>query len=188
MQLPLQITYRNLESSEPIEAAVREEAERLDQIFGRIMRCNVVVEASHKHHHQGNLYHVKINLTVPGKELAVSREPDEHHAHEDLYVAIRDSFKAVSRQLESYASRKRQDVKIHEVQPHGRISELFTDEGYGTIESSDGMEIYFHRNSVLNADFDKLEIGTEVRFVEEAGEKGPQASTVKVIGKHHLVD
>ncbi|MEE9542924.1 MAG: cold shock domain-containing protein [Thermodesulfobacteriota bacterium] len=79
-------------------------------------------------------------------------------------------------------------MKIHEVQPHGRISELFTDEGYGTIESSDGMEIYFHRNSVLNADFDKLEIGTEVRFVEEAGEKGPQASTVKVIGKHHLVD
>lgn len=188
MQLPLQVTFRNVESSESIETAIREEAERLDHIFDRIMRCNVVVEASHKHHHQGNLYHVKINLTVPGKELVVSREPGEHHAHEDLYVAIRDSFKAASRQLEAYASRKRQDVKTHEVPPHGRISELFTDEGYGTIESSDGMEIYFHRNSVLDADFDKLKIGTEVRFVEEAGDKGPQASTVKVIGKHHLVD
>jgi cold shock CspA family protein len=188
MQLPLQITFRNLESTEPIEAAIREEAEGLDQIFDQIMRCNVVVEASHKHHHQGNLYHVRINLTVPGKELAVSREPGEHHAHEDLYVAIRDSFRAASRQLETYASRKRQDVKTHEVPPHGTISQLFIDKGYGTIRSSEGMEIYFHRNSVLDADFDKLEVGTEVRFVEEAGDKGPQASTVKVIGKHHLVD
>lgn len=184
MQLPLQITYRNLESSEPIEAAIRKEGEVLDKIFGRIMRCHVVVEASHKRHHQGNLYQVRINLTVPGKELAVSRMPDQQQAHEDLYVAIRDAFTAAGRQLESYASRKRRDVKTHEIQPHGKISELFIEEGYGTIESSDGSLVYFHRNSVLNADFGKLSIDTKVSFVEEEGEKGPQASTVKVVGKH----
>jgi len=47
--------------------------------------------------------------------------------------------------------------------------------------------IYFHRRSVVGADFDRLEIGAEVRFDEEAGDRGPQASTVHVVGKHHIV-
>lgn len=187
MQLPLEITFRNLKPSEAIEARIRNEAEKLDKIYGQIMHCHVVVEAHHKHHHKGNLYHVRIGLTVPGSELAVSREPKQHQAHEDVYVAVRDAFKAAGRQLKEYAGRSRRDVKTHEVSPHGKVSELFTEEGYGKIESSDGREIYFHRNSVLNAEFDRLEIGTEVRFVEEEGDRGPQASTVRVIGKHHIV-
>ncbi len=188
MQLPLQITFRNMDSSEAVEARVRSEAEKLDTLYDRIMRCSVVVEAHHKHHHKGNTYHVRIDLTVPGSELVASREPDQHQAHEDVYVAIRDAFNAARRQLKTFVGRSRRDVKTHEVPPHGRISELFTEKGYGKIASSDGREIYFHKNSVLNAAFDKLEIGTEVRFVEEAGDQGPQASTVKVVGKHHLVD
>ena len=188
MQLPLEITFRNLESSESMEALVRSKAEELDKIYHRIMRCSVVVEAHHKHHHKGNLYHVRIDLTVPGSELAVNRDPDQHHAHEDVYVAIRDAFNAAYRQLETYASSRHRDVKTHEAPTHGKISALFTEKGFGKIEGSDGREIYFHRNSVLNADFGKLEVGTEVRFVEEAGDEGPQASTVKVVGKHHVVD
>jgi cold shock CspA family protein len=177
-----------MDSSEAVEARVRSEAEKLDTLYDQIMRCSVVVEAHHKHRHKGNTYHVRIDLTVPGSELVASREPDQHHAHEDVYVAIRDAFNAARRQLKASASRRRRSVKTHEVPPHGRISELFTEEGYGKIESSDGREIYFHENSVLNAAFDKLKIGTEVRFVEEAGDQGPQASTVKVVGKHHVVD
>ena len=188
MQLPLQITFRNLESSEAMEARVRGGAEELDEIYDRIMHCHVVVEARHRSQHKGNLYHVRIDLTVPGSELVVNREPEQHQAHEDVYVAIRDAFNAAGRQLEEYVSRIRGDVKTHEVSPHGRVSELFKDKGFGRIESSDNRDIYFHRNSVLNADFDKLEVGTEVRFVEEAGDEGPQASTVKVVGKHHLED
>ena len=188
MQLPLQITFRNMDASEAVEAKVRGEAEKLDMLCGRIMRCSVIVEAHHKHHHKGNLFHVRINLTVPGDELFVNREPEEHHAHEDVYVAIRDAFDAACRQLKAYTNRIRQEVKTHEPSPHGRISKLFKDKGYGTIESSDGRDIYFHRNSVLNADFEKLEAGTEVRFAEEEGAHGPQASTVKVVGKHHVVD
>lgn len=181
MQLPLQITFRNMKSSESIEARIREQAERLDRFYDRIMGCRVVVEAHHRHHHKGNLYHVRIDLTVPGSELVVNREPAQHKAHKDLYVAIRDAFNAVQRQLEDYVRRQRGDVKIHEVPPRGRILQLFLDEGYGMIETPDRREIYFHKNSVLNADFNKLKIGAEVRFVEEKGDLGPQASTVRVI-------
>ncbi len=188
MQLPLQITFRNMDSSEALDARVRSEAEKLDLLYDKITSCRVVVEADHKHKHKGNTYHVRVDLTVPGSELVASREPEEHQAHEDVYVAVRDAFNAVGRQLKTYVDRIRRDVKTHEVPLHGKVSELYSEKDFGRIESSDGSVIYFHRNSVLNADFDKLEVGTEVRFAEEDGDDGPQASTVKVVGKHHLVD
>ena len=188
MQQPLQITFRNMDSSEALDAKVRSEVERLDMLCDKIIHCRVVVEADHKHKHKGNTYHVRVDLTVPGSELVASREPEEHQAHEDVYVAVRDAFNAIGRQLKAYVDRIRSDVKTHEVPSHGKVSELSIDEGFGRIEGSDGGDLYFHRNSVLNADFDKLEVGTEVRCVEEAGDEGPQASTVKVVGKHHLVD
>ncbi len=187
MKLPLQIVFRNLEPSNAIEARVRERAEKLDHFFEEIMSCRVIVEAHHRHHHKGNLYHVRVDLKVPDAEIVAGREPSEHHAHEDVYVAIRDTFDATRRQLEEYVRTRRGRVKAHEVPPHGRIVELFPDEDYGKIETPDGKRVYFHRNSVVDADFGKLEVGDEVRFVEEMGELGPQASTVHVTGKHHVV-
>ena len=187
MQLPLQLVFRNLDPSPAIEAKIQERAGKLDLYYDQIMSCRVAVEAPHKHHHKGKLYHVRINITVPDKELVVSREPDQHHAHEDVYVAIRDAFDAMRRQLEDYARRRRGKVKHHEAPPHGRIAKLFPEEGFGMIETLDGRLVYFHQNSVVDTDFSKLETGSEVRFVEEMGEKGPQASTVYVIGKHHIV-
>lgn len=187
MKLPMQVTFRNMEGSDAMKANIEERAAKLDQVCGEIMSCRVMVESLHRHRQAGNLYHVRIDLTVPGKELVVSREPHEHHSHTDVYVAIRDAFDAARRQLESYARQRRQEVKTHAEPPHGRISQLFVEEGYGKIETSDKREIYFNRNSVLNADFDKLEIGAEVSFAEEQGERGPQASTVKLVGKHHYV-
>lgn len=187
LQLPLQLVFRNLDPSPAIEAKIRERVGKLDLYYDQIMSCRVAVEAPHKHHHKGKLYHVRINLTVPDKELVVSREPDQHHAHEDVYVAIRDAFDAMRRQLEDYARRRRGKVKHHEAPPHGRIAKLFPEEGYGNIETLDGRLVYFHQNSVVDTDFSKLETGSEVRFVEEMGEKGPQASTVYVIGRHHIV-
>lgn len=187
MKLPLQLTFRNMEPSEAMEANIREKAAKLDQFCHEIMRCRVVVEAQHHHHHKGNLYHVRIDITVPDNEIVVGQAHDLHHSHEDVYVAIRDAFDNARRKLEDYARRRQQHVKTHDVQPHGRILQLFRDEGYGKIESADGREIYFHKNSVINAEFDKLAIGMEVRFDEEPGDLGPQASTVKVEGKHHVV-
>lgn len=186
MKLPLQITFRNMDASEAIEANIREKAGKLDQFFGQIMSCRVVVEAQHHHHHKGNLYHVRLDITAPDHEVVVSRGRDLHHAHEDVYVAIRDAFDNARRQLEDLNRRRQQHVKTHEVPHHGRILQLFADEGYGKIEDSNGREIYFHRNSVLNAPFDQLAAGMEVRFDEEQGDIGPQATSVRIIGKHHV--
>lgn len=183
MQLPLQISFRGMERSEAIETRIRERAAELDQYYDRITSCRVVVESPHRRHHQGKLYHVRIDLTVPGAELVVTREPAEHHAHEDVYVAIRDAFDAAQRRLADHRRRQRGDVKLHEGAPPARVTRLFPQEDYGFIVTSDGRDIYFHRNSVLNDAFDRLEVGSEVQFAEEEGDKGPQASTVRLVGK-----
>lgn len=187
MKLPLQVVFHDLQPSEAIEARIQEKAEKLDQFYDQIMKCRVVVEAPHRHHHKGKLYSVRINVTVPDEELVVSRNPGKHHAHEDVYVAIRDAFDAMRRQLEDYARRRRGKVKRHEEAPHGWVSRIFRKEGYGNIETPDGRLIYFHQNSLIDADFSKLETGSEVQFVEEAGDLGPQASTVYIVGKQQRI-
>ncbi len=105
-------------------------------------------------------------------------------------MAIRDAFNAAGRQIEDYVRRARGDVKSHEAAPHGRVKLLFSGESYGLIEASDGQDIYFHANSVTDGDFNRLNVGDEVRFVAQEGEseKGPQASTVTPVGKHHVVE
>ena len=185
MQLPMQISFRGMEPSDAVETKIRERVGKLERFYDRIMGCRVVVESPHRRHHQGKLFHVRVDLTVPGGELAVSREPAEHHAHEDVFVAIRDAFDAAQRRLEDYARRQRGDLKTHEEPRTGRVCKLFPDEGYGFIETPDGTEVYFHKHSVLDNAFERLKLGNDVEFVEEQGEKGPQASTVRVIDKHH---
>ena len=190
MQLPVQISFRGVAHSDAVEASIRELAGRLEQFCDRITSCRVIVETPHAHHHKGNLYHVRIDLTVPGAEMVVGRDPAAHHAHEDIFVAIRDAFDAARRQLEDYVRRARGDIKSHEVQPHGRVSKLFPGDDFGIIETPDRREIYFHRNSVAGDAFSRIKIGQEVRFVVAEGEseKGPQATTVHLVGKHHIVD
>jgi len=182
MRLPLQISFRNMRHSEAVERAIVDRAERLARFSDRVMGCRVVVETRHRRH-QGNLYHVRIDLTLPGHEIVVGREPVLRHAHEDIYVAVRDAFDAARRRIEDYARRRDDRVKTHESPPRGHVARLDHGGGYGFIGTPDGREVYFHRNSVLNADFDRLDVGDPVRFHEEAGEKGPQASTVRVEGK-----
>ena len=187
MRLPLQIAFHNLRPSDEIEAKVRAEAERLDDFYDRIMSCRVVVDVPHRHHKEGNFYQIRIDLKVPGEEIAVKREPGEHTAYRDVDIAIRDAFDEARRQLEDYARHQRGQVKAHEPASHARVARLFPEAGYGFLETTDGREVYFHRNSVLQANFEDLEVGTEVRFVEELGDKGPQASTVTPVGRHsHL--
>ena len=190
MQLPLQVTFRNMDASPMVEVAVREKSEKLDRFIDRIMGCHVTIEAPNRRQHKGKLYHVRIDITVPGGEIIVNKEKPKNHAHEDVYVAIRDAFNAAKRQLEDHSRKRRGDVKTHEAPLHGKILQLFRAEDYGFITASDGREIYFHRNSVVEGSFDDLEEGGEVRLVvaEKEGDKGPQASTVRPVGKHHIVE
>jgi ribosomal subunit interface protein len=181
MKHPLQITVRNMSLSDAAKTAIQEKAAKLDAVDDQIIGCRVLVELPHKHQHQGALYNVRIDLTIPGAELVVKREP-----HEDLYVAIRDAFDAARRQLRERRKQRINDVVPREApQPEARVSRLFPIEGYGFLETPDGREVYFHRNSVLNDAFNHLEVGAHVRYVEEEGEKGPQASTVVVTSRNH---
>ena len=123
MRQPLQINFRDIPHSDAIEARVREKANKLDKFYDHIMTCRVMIEAPHGHHHKGNLYHIRIDLTVPNGEIVVNRDPKDHHAHEDVYVAIRDAFDAARRKLQDYARKRRGDVKKHGVSPRGTLSE-----------------------------------------------------------------
>jgi cold shock CspA family protein len=179
MPMQLQITARGLSLSAGEEATVRREAAKLEQFYRRIMWCRVLMEAEHRYPGGGSIaYGARVDLTVPGGELVVTRR-----THEQLLTAIQLAFDAAQRQLEDYSRRQRGAVKTPEVQPHGRVSKLLPYEGYGFLATSDGREVYFHRNSVLHGGFDSLEIGDDVRFEEAEGIEGLQASTVAPVGK-----
>jgi len=187
MRLPLQIAFHNMPHNADIESAIRANAEWLDHYHDGIMSCRVVVDRPHLHHKEGNHFQIRIDLKVPRGELVVKRDPSQHAESDDSDSMIRDAFDEVRRQLEDHARRQRGEVKAHESLPHARVVRVFPEGGYGFLETQDGREIYFHRNSILDAEFKDLEAGTEVRFVEELGEKGPQASTVTPVGRHgHL--
>ena len=114
MQIPLELTFHNMDRSDAVEANVRERASKLERYFDRIIGCRVVVEAPHKHSHKGIVYEVRIDISVPGKEIVVNRSGAKNHAHEDVYVAVRDAFSAAARQLEDHARKTRGQVKTHE--------------------------------------------------------------------------
>lgn len=188
MQLPLQITFRHMDSSPAVEARIRQKVGELERFFDRIISCRVIVECAHPRRRQGNLFRVRVDLKVPGAAIVVGRDPALRHAHEDVYVAIRDSFDAARRLLEDRVHEGRGEVKTHSVPEHGKVSRLLPERDCGFLVSADGKEIYFHKNSVADDLYGRLEIGDEVRFVAQEREsaEGPQASTVVPLGKHHL--
>jgi cold shock CspA family protein/ribosome-associated translation inhibitor RaiA len=204
MKSELQITFRNMEPSKEIEEWIRAEAAKLETLYSQLMGCRVVVELPHHHHRKGSPYHIRIDLTVPQGEIVVKREPSMYTRarqlgereirkqgevripHKDLRQAINDAFKAVGRRLQDYARRQRGDIKSHALLPGAHVSKILPREGYGFLTSNDGREIYFHKNSVLGRAFPRLKIGTTVRFAEEPGENGPQASTVRIVSKRRI--
>lgn len=176
----VQVTFRNMPASDAIETLVNEKAAWLQRYFPRVQSCRVVVEMGS--HRQGRpaVYHVRVDVTVPGSELVASHDPAAT-PHEDAYTAVRDAFDIMRRQLQQHARKVRGEVKTHEEPPHGRVARFFPQQGYGFIETPDGREIYFHEHAVLDGAFQRLAVGQEVRFEEEQGLEGPQASTVAVV-------
>lgn len=178
MQIPLQINFRGIPHSDAVAKYIRDRSRKLEFFHDRITSCHVTVEELGKHQHQGRQFEVRVDVRVPGNEIVTNL-----HHHEDVYVALRDAFDSARRQLEEVARQKRGDIKTHEIPRHGKVTRLFGDEGYGFIEMPDGEELYFSRDNVAHPDFDALEAGTEVQFIEEMGAEGPQAKRVSA-GKH----
>lgn len=186
MDSPAQITFRNLERSDAMEQRAQVRIDRLVERIPDIRSCHVLIEADHRHHHKGKLYHVRIRVVVPDAEIVVGREPHQHHAHEDAYVAIRDAFNALDRRLQAHLDKRRRDVTHHEIPPHGRVTSLDPASRSGVIMTPDGREVRFHANSLVDHEFEQLDVGNEVRFNEIGDVDGARASTVHLVGKHHL--
>jgi cold shock CspA family protein len=185
MQIPLEFSFRGVEESEEIKDLIRRRVGKLEHVCGYIVRCRVAVEMPHQHQRSGNRYRVLIEIKVPHRhDLVIRRQSGKGDMHDSLPAVLRKAFDAARRELKRLVDRQHREVKSHpETQAKGFVVRLYREEGYGFIEATDGREIYFHRNSVLQDDFARLEVGTHVRFVEEEGEKGPQASTVQMARK-----
>jgi cold shock CspA family protein len=182
MQTELQIAWEHIGPSEFLRRRIEREVGSLERTFGRITSCKVHVEGRSHHQHKGGLYAVRARLLLPGgQEIEASRNPPQDHAHEDAYVTVRDVFQALKRQLRERLRERREEGRHPDAEPHGIVSQLFPDKGYGFIRTDDGREIYFHKNAVLTG-FESLRIGAEAHFAEEEGVNGPQATTVRAYG------
>lgn len=184
MERPLEIAFHNMQPSPSLEALIRRRAERLDARYPRLVGCRVSIEALHRQHRTGNLHECHIVLSLPGRDLAVTREP--HRAHEDyanpdVRVSIRVAFDAAERLLLDHKAQLREDTSAptgNAVAGEITLIEPGTDHGF--LLTSGGTQLYFHRDSVTNGRFEDLHPGQTVRYVEEAGDTGPVATKVRL--------
>ncbi|MEM8827935.1 MAG: HPF/RaiA family ribosome-associated protein [Cyanobacteria bacterium P01_G01_bin.19] len=188
MQIPPEITYRNIEKTRSIDALVNEKIAKLEKFCDYINSCRIVLEKAHENPSSGSPYKVSIDITIPhGREIAVGQNPDKGKQYQPLEAVIGDAFEAARRQLVSITTEQKGERKVHpEQEISAVITKLFAEQDYGFIKTIDtGREVYFHRNSVINTDFDSLSVGNGVRFKEAEGEMGPQATTVMVLDRQN---
>ena len=178
METPIHLSAKGVDLSPDEEALLKRSAADIERFFGRLVACRIVVSVPHRRSGGEPVsWGVRLSLTVPGGELVVTRQ-----AKPTFREAVDDAFDAARRQLQDWAREHRGDVKVHVDELHGRVSRLLRYEGYGFLTAPGGGEVYFHRNSVPDGGFDRLNVGTQVRFVRVEGEQGPQASTVVPLG------
>lgn len=179
MQIPLQISLHGIEHSNALYNSIREKAEKLDRYYDHVMSCRVVLDLAGRHRRHGKQFAVRVDLKVPGGEIAITRQHDA-----DLQIALREAFDAARRKLEDYARGQRGDVKQHPAELTGRIERLDAAEGVGFIATADGNEYYFSRDNVVTPAFEHLSVGTMVHFIEDVAGEGLQAKRVSAHGKH----
>jgi cold shock CspA family protein len=187
METPVRIDFQGMDTKLEIRAAITKHVAQLEDRFGRVTAGRVVLKAPGGHHRTGGLYEINIRLALPeGREVNIGRTPQNDERYSDLNFALNDAFKRARRQLQDQVRKLQGQVKHHEGPPMGAVKEIDPLGEFGFIATDDGREIYFHRNSVLGDGFSDLTVGSRVTFAEEMGDKGPQASTVKPMGKHGL--
>jgi len=187
MQTPPEIEFQGMTGTPQIENAIAKHVAQLEQRWGRITACRLVLKGPGQHHRTSGLYEVHIHLALPdGREVNVERTPPADERHADLTFALDDAFKHARRQLQDQVRRAQGQVKHHDGLPIGTVVRIDPSGEFGFLETSDGQDVYFHRNSVLDGAFSRLHVGSRVTFAEELGEKGAQATTVKLLGKHGL--
>jgi cold shock CspA family protein len=158
---------------------------RLDHHSKSIIACRVALDRNRRQQRSGSPYRVRVEITLaPDLDLVVDRDGVHGHLDETVEYALRQAFHTMERKLEFASQKRRGDVKRHvDNDERAFVVRLFPERGYGFLRTVGGQEIYFHRNAVVHHEFDRLSIGTQVRYVGSMGHKGPQASTVKIIDK-----
>lgn len=185
MQKTIQIAIRDLSHADTVRSEIEKAADALERFHDRITSIHVSVREPDHRHRTGGILEVHVTVKVPGHgDILVMRRADDKPERSLLNVAVREAFAEARRQLQDAVRKMRGDVKTHVEPDLGKVVRIFPDRDYGFIQTADGREVYFHRNSLVSANFDKLAAGTQVRFVESLdGDKGPQASTVHVVHK-----
>lgn len=188
MQVPLKISFHNMETSDAMETRVRERVARLEKLADNIIACRVTLEAPNKQPHSSSVA-ITIKLSVPGNDIVVKREQRRHAVRHDAYQVIGVAFDIAERRLEEHGRVSRHEVKAHAGPTYARIVKLYPDQDYGFIETPVHLNVYFHSTVVAGQDFDALEVGNEVLYTlaAEEGPMGPQASKVQVIRGEHPV-
>ena len=185
MDRPLEIAFHNISSSESLEALIREKFTRLEKRFPRIIGARVSVEALHRQHRTGNIYECHIVVSVPGRDLAVTREPHhakQDYAHPDIRVSIREAFETAERMLLDFKGQLREDTSVPNGSAvTGQVALIEPGADHGFILTYAGSQLYFHRDSVTNAEFRSLKPGQEVHYVEEEGGSGPVATKIRIL-------
>lgn len=188
METPLTITFRHMEVDPVIENLIHTKFHKLKEVCSYITHGRVVVEEPHRHRQRHKAYGVTLVVTVPpGHELVIKEEPSRMKQPVGLDATVRRAFERMRRKLRSLVKIQDRQIKHHEpAKQEGVVAQVFPLEGYGFVRTVEGEEIYFHRNSVLNGDFEDLEEGLPVRFHRERGFKGPQASSLELVrnGRH----
>ena len=183
MQTPLEIAFEHVEPGDDIKSLIHEKAAHLEKLHDKIISCHVHIRAPHRRQRSGNLFEVTITLRVPGKELVVRRTQDDVAQHAHLRVAIRDAFAAMAVELTGWKTRTGEVVRTPDGPLQGKVVEIRHDREFGQIMATDNRLIYFHKNSVIDGSFDRLQPQDPVELVVQTGESalGPQASSVRRI-------
>jgi ribosome-associated translation inhibitor RaiA/cold shock CspA family protein len=188
MQVPLQIAFHNIESSPAAEEEIRARVAELETIYDRIISCRVCIDQRAENAVGTIPPVVRIELGIPGhKEIVVSHEPEHlqrRYQRPDLHRAINEAFRIAQRRLrdlkEQREGKTREPHHDSENRSLGQVAETAPDEDHGFLITKEGGLLYFHRNSVLVGDFDTLQRGDELYYVEAVGDTGPIATKVRV--------
>jgi cold shock CspA family protein/ribosome-associated translation inhibitor RaiA len=187
MQTPVEIDFQGLDVKPELRSAIDKHIAQLEDRFGRVTAARVMLKGPGGRHRTGGLYEINIHLALPdGREVNIDRTPQDDERHADLNYALNDAFKRARRQLQDRVRKLQGDVKQHAGPPIATVVRLDASGQFGFLQADDGQEVYFHRNSVVDDGFARLSVGARVTYAEEMGDKGPQASTVKPMGKHGL--
>jgi cold shock CspA family protein/ribosome-associated translation inhibitor RaiA len=191
LQVPLEIAFHNIESSQWAEQEIRARVAELERIYDRLVSCRVRIDQRAKDRSGTIPPVVHIELGIPGRgDLVVSHEPEHllrKYQHPDLHKAINEAFRIAERRLldlkEQREGRTKASDHDAENQSLGQIAEITPEQDFGFLLTKEGGLLYFHRNSLISGDFDQLERGQDVYYNEDMGDTGPIATKVRVKSK-----